>query len=102
MLVKNLASREFYHHLCSRMPVLKGSVCSHTGQVPNVHSQHGAGTSLRGAGGLPETERARAGEGTNVQNLSPHCTQVSFPVHLCLLSDKAGTVHYLHVLGCLL
>lgn len=54
-----------------------------------------------GRGESPESQ-GRLWKGPTVQNLSPRCTQVSFHVHLFLFSDKARTVHYLHVLGCLL
>lgn len=105
LLVKNRASREFYHHLFSRVPVLKGRVCFPTGQVPECALPAWwwelLGTPLSGAGGLWESQ-GRLWKGPIEQNPSLCCTQVSFHVHLCLFSDKAGTVHYLHVLGCLL
>lgn len=65
-LVKDLVSREFYHHHFSRVPVLKGNVCSHTGQVTKcalpARCWELLEASLSGAGGSQRL-RARAGCG---------------------------------------
>lgn len=68
------------------------------------HSGHSMILFLGGAG-RSSAEVYRAMDicaGTDRVQILNCPTRLSFHVHLCLLSDKAGNIHYLHVLGCLL